>query len=86
MKRRYTTSARVEALQTAIDRAGGLLAFCEKLNVSHQAVAGWRKRGYVPPLRAVAIENRFGVERTALVHPDVVAAITTPASALVNLI
>ena len=40
------------ALESAIKRAGGILAFARDLGVTHQAVSAWRKRGHVPFDRA----------------------------------
>lgn len=59
-----------EALELAIRRAGGIIAFSRALGVTHQAVSAWRKRCHVPPHRALAIEALFGVDRFSLIQPE----------------
>lgn len=75
-----TRTSRLAALQSAIDRAGGLITFCEQMGVSHQAVTAWRKRGYLPPQRALDAEVKFGVNRIELVREDVAALLSAPQS------
>ena len=58
------------ALELAISRAGGIIAFSRALGVTHQAVSAWRKRCHVPPHRALAIEALFGVDRFSLIQPE----------------
>jgi DNA-binding transcriptional regulator YiaG len=58
------------ALELAISRAGGIIAFSRALGVTHQAVSAWRKRCHVPPQRALAIEALFGVDRFSLIQPE----------------
>ena len=81
-----TSNPQLASLQTAIDRAGGLLKFCGQMGVTHQAVGAWRKRGYVPPERALAIESHYGVPRLDLVSPIVRAMYEQPAAEAVGLI
>jgi hypothetical protein len=50
------------------------------MNVTHQAVYNWRKRGWVPPERSLIIETIFGVERSRLMDPNLVRALSTPAA------
>ena len=59
-----------EALEVAISRAGGIIAFSRALGVTHQAVSAWRKKCHVPPHRALAIEALFGVDRFSLIQPE----------------
>ncbi len=59
-----------EALEVAISRAGGIIAFSRALGVTHQAVSAWRKKCHVPPHRALAIEALFGVDRFSLIRPE----------------
>lgn len=67
-----------EAIETAIKRAGGIIAFARGLGVTHQAVSAWRKRGYAPFDRAARIETLWGVPRETLVSERVAAAYLTP--------
>lgn len=71
---------RLAAIDLAIERAGGIMKFCEAMNVTHQAVYSWRKRGWAPPERAVAIESIFGVDRANLMNPDLLRALSAPAA------
>lgn len=73
-----TKEERVAALDLAIERGGGIIQFCKKLKVTHQAVYNWKIRGWVPPERAVAIEAVFGIPRTDMMNPDLVRAISAP--------
>ncbi len=73
---------RVEALDEAIDKAGGIIKFARSMGVTHQAVYNWRKRGWVPPERAVIIEAVFKVDRNRLMNPDLVRALNTPVADL----
>lgn len=59
----------VQLLDTAIEQAGGIMAFRRDLGVTHQAVYAWKKRGYVPLDPALAIEQRYGVPHLSLVSP-----------------
>lgn len=74
-------NARIAAIDTAIERAGGIMKFCKCFNVTHQAVYSWRKRGWTPPERAVAIEAVFGISRDSLMNPDLVRALNAPVAA-----
>lgn len=75
-----TKEERIAALDLAIERGGGIIKFCKKMKVTHQAVYNWKARGWVPPERAVAIEAVFGIPRTDMMNPDLVRAIHAPAS------
>lgn len=70
-----TKEDRIAALDLAIERGGGILKFCQRMNVTHQAVYGWRKRGWVPVERAVVLESIFGIDRNQLMNPDLVRAL-----------
>lgn len=74
-----TDDQRREALEVAITRAGGIIAFARALGVTHQAVTSWRKKRRIPPQRAAAIEALYGVDRRYLIDPDLLAAVTSPA-------
>jgi hypothetical protein len=77
-----TKDERIAALDLAIERGGGIIKFCLKMKVTHQAVYSWKSRGWVPPERAVALEAVFGIPRTDMMNPDLVRAISAPASDL----
>ena len=73
-----TKASRTKSLNEAIRRGGGIVAFARKLGISHQAVTRWRQIGYVPPDKALTIEQLFGVPRRAVVHPDMLLLLDTP--------
>jgi transposase-like protein len=75
-----TKEERIAAIDLAIERGGGIVRFARGMNVTHQAVYNWRKRGWVPPERAVVIEAVFGVQRDRMMNPDLVRAVNTPAA------
>ena len=57
-------------LDTAVKRAGGAIKLAAFLKVSHQIVYLWIDRGWVPPRRAVQIENKTKVPRSKLINPQ----------------
>ena len=75
-----TKEERIAALDLAIERGGGIIKFCQRLKVTHQAVYSWKARGWVPPERSLIIESIFGVERSRLMDPNLVRALSTPAA------
>lgn len=72
---------RVASLNAAITRGGGIMAFSRALGVKHQAIYSWKKRGYVPPDKAYAIEALFGVPRAELMAPHMAELLSPPQSA-----
>ena len=56
-------------LDRAAELAGSWYKLAKRLNVSHQAVYGWKAAGYVPANRALQIEVAFGVPARDLVRP-----------------
>jgi DNA-binding transcriptional regulator YdaS (Cro superfamily) len=58
-----------EALQLAIDAAGGLRALARRLEISAPSIIGWRTGG-VPAERVLPIEKETGVSRHFL-RPDI---------------
>lgn len=78
-------STQEQALDRAIENAGGILAFSQAMGVSHQAVYSWKRRGYVPIERAVVIEDALGIPAKELVKSELARAIsnTSDASGLV---
>ena len=65
-----------EALNTAIQRAGGLLKFARAMGVSHQAVSQWRKKCYVPINQVWRIERMYSVPAEHLMAPILAAEYT----------
>ena len=59
-----------EALDRATALVGGLAGLARHLNVTPQAVGGWRLRGRVPAERVLQIEKLTGVRRHEL-RPDI---------------
>lgn len=75
-----TNTTAPAALESAIKRAGGILAFARDLGVTHQAVSAWRKRGHVPFDRATTIEVKYGIPRETLLSERLAAAYRIPQS------
>ena len=75
-----TKEERIAALDLAIERAGGIMRFTKAMGISHQAIYGWRNRGWVPLERALAIEAIFGIDRKQLMNPDILRAVNAPAA------
>ena len=67
-------------IKQAIELAGGVNALAHALNVTHQAIYTWAKRGWVPMQRAVQIEQAYNVPRTDLLKPELVAVFTAHAA------
>lgn len=66
-------------IECAIERAGSRIAFATELGVSVQAVCQWVKRGWVPPARAVEIEQKYNVPRLDLIKPELRAILLAQA-------
>ena len=66
-------------IERAIERAGGRTAFAKTLGVTVQAVCQWVKRGWVPPARALEIEDLYSVPRVELMKPALRAIIQAAA-------
>jgi DNA-binding transcriptional regulator YdaS (Cro superfamily) len=65
---------RSEALDKAIQKAGGMSALAIELGISRQAISQWDE---VPPLQVLAVEKASGVPRYEL-RPDIFGAEATP--------
>lgn len=59
-----------EALDRIIDSCESISDFARKIGVTPQSAFNWKKRGYVPPARALQIEVMFGVPAKDLVRPQ----------------
>lgn len=70
--------ARIAALDTAIERAGGIVRFRTALGLTHQAVYHWKRRGWVPLDKALIIERLFLVPREDMIEPRLREAMNTP--------
>lgn len=75
------TEATIERLDSVIGQAGGIIAFAKEMDVSHQAVYAWKRRGSVPIERAVTIEALYGVPARELVSPSIATALDRAAAA-----
>ena len=64
---------RIDAITDVIARAGGIVQFCSIVGISHQAVYSWKRRGAVPPDKALVIETLFGTPREMLLKPQLLA-------------
>lgn len=58
-------------IERAIEVAGGAAALAQQMGVSHQVVYQWKKRGWLPPARAIEVESRYGVPRIEMVNPKI---------------
>lgn len=71
-----TKTTQMQALDEAVVKGGGIVAFSRALGISPQAVnGGWRRRGWVPQLRAMQIERLWGVPARSLMDPKLVDAL-----------
>jgi hypothetical protein len=66
------------AMDEAVQKGGGIVAFARRMGVTHQAIYHWRKRGWAPVERAVAIEAVFDIDRNRLMEPSLAQALSTP--------
>jgi transposase-like protein len=71
---------RIDAINRAIAKGGGIVRFARSMGVSHQAVYAWKRRGWVPVEKAVVIEAVYGVPRDDLMSPDLVRALAAPSA------
>jgi DNA-binding transcriptional regulator YdaS (Cro superfamily) len=65
---------RSEALDKAIQQAGGVSALALELGITRQAISQWDE---VPPLQVLAVEKASGVPRHEL-RPDIFGAEAAP--------
>ena len=75
-----TKEERIAAIDLAIERGNGIVRFAKSMGVSHQAIYAWKRRGWVPIEKAVALEAIFSIPRDDVMNPDLVRAVNTPAS------
>lgn len=75
-----TLEERKDAIEIVIKRLGGIVKTAAAMNVSHQAITLMRKKGYMPPARALQAEQLTGVPRAKLMQPDLVDAYLSPSS------
>lgn len=62
----------------AVAAAGSQAKLGALLGITQQAVYKWVIRGYVPLDRAIEIEYQIGIDRTELLDPRVLDALTPP--------
>ena len=70
-----TKEDRVAAIDEAVKRGGGIVAFSRRMGVTHQAIYNWRNRGWAPLQRAIAIEAIFGINRYETMDPSAARAL-----------
>jgi transposase-like protein len=70
-----TKEDRVAAIDEAVKRGGGIVAFSRRMGVTHQAIYNWRNRGWAPLQRAIAIEAIFGINRYETMEPSAARAL-----------
>ena len=73
-----TPEERIAALDEAIKRGGGIVAFARRMGVTHQAIYHWRGRSWAPIERALAVEAIFGIDRNRLMEPSLAQALSAP--------
>ena len=73
-----TKEQRIEAIDTAISRAGGIVKFTKAIGVTHQAIYAWKRRGWAPADKALIMETLFAVPRQSMMEPSLAAVIATP--------
>lgn len=71
---------RREAIEAAVARGGGIIAFAKAMGVTHQAVTFWRKKSCVPLPRAMVIEHLYGIGRENLIDPAIASALMAPSA------
>ena len=69
---------RVQAIEIAIDRGGGIVRFSEAMGVKHQAVYSWKKRGWAPADKALIMERLFCVPRADTMDPRIAEVLAAP--------
>lgn len=67
----------MSGIDKAVSAAGGRSELADTLGVSVQAIYLWVKRGWVPPARAIELEQRYGIPRVDLVKPSLAALLAT---------
>lgn len=70
-------------IDRAIDKAGGITAFCREMDVTHQAVYDWKRRGWAPPLRAKRMQDLYGVPASETMDPRLVPLLDDKGSSLI---
>lgn len=66
-----TKTDRINYLNQVIEDAYGIIRFARDMGVTHQAVTGWRRRGCVPPERALEMAEKYGADPEKLVSPAI---------------
>lgn len=79
-----TPAERIAALDEAIKHGGGIVAFSRRMGVTHQAIYHWRKQGWAPVDRALAIEAIFGIDRNLLMEPRLAHALAMPNASIMG--
>lgn len=69
-------------IDEAVAAAGSQSSLGRQLGVTQQAINNWRKQGWVPLLRAGQIEAHYGIARTRLVNPKILALVGASTKAI----
>lgn len=74
-----TDETPINGVELAAQKAGGALQLAKVLQVTHQAIYGWLKRGWVPTRHAVLIEQKYGINRARTLDPHILDIIALSA-------
>lgn len=73
METKKTDSRSHPGIDKAVAKAGGIVAFCRDMDVTHQAVYDWKRRGWAPPLRAKRMQELYDVPASETMDPRLVS-------------
>lgn len=62
-------------VREVVRRAGGVGALSARLGITHQAVYGWIKQGWVPLRHAMLVQRLSGVSRDKFIDPRLLRAL-----------
>lgn len=66
-RRRHEGMLNMRGVDRAINKAGGRVELAKAMQVTRQAVHNWVMRGFVPPDKALRIEECYGIPAVDLV-------------------
>jgi len=72
-----TKDTKMTGIKKAVNLAGGANQLALKLDVTHQAIYVWLRKGWVPSQRALQIEHMFDIPRAELFKPELAALLTS---------
>lgn len=68
-------------IEQAIEKVGNQTVLATKLGVTQQAVSSWRRRGWVPTMRADEVSQISGVPARELMNPRLVRMLESKVAA-----